>query len=211
MKVKHFKKNEVGKDYVVGDIHGCFQLLEARLKDTGFDEKKDRLFSVGDLVDRGSESYLSLEWLKKPWFHAVRGNHEQMAIDASKGFFDYWNYVSNGGKWFLDLTKEEQQEYARLFSKLPLAIEIETDKGLVGVVHAEVPCKKWVDIHIVPKQSVMWNRMRIQNNDTSIIEGVYKVFVGHTPIKEPLILGNTHYIDTGAFYTNNLTILPIDN
>lgn len=75
-----YEKNLIGKDYVVGDIHGSFSALEKLLFKIGFDKKKDRLFSVGDLVDRGNESYKSLEYLSYPWFYAISGNHEQIII-----------------------------------------------------------------------------------------------------------------------------------
>jgi len=208
-KVKHFKKNEKGKDYVVGDVHGCFCLLRQKLYDMGFESRNDRLFSVGDLVDRGTNSFQVLEWLEYKWFHSVRGNHEQMAIDAAEGWYDPSNYISNGGEWFLNLSPVDRKIYAEAFSKLPLAIEIETDKGLVGIVHAEVPTNNWKEIGLCNPQSIMWNRGRYMNGDTTIIKNVHKVYVGHTPIKEDVIFGNTHYIDTGAFYTGNLTVEEI--
>lgn len=52
MKVKHFTENLQGIDYACGDIHGCFTKLRSVLEAINFDESKDRLFSVGDLVDR---------------------------------------------------------------------------------------------------------------------------------------------------------------
>ena len=61
-----FARNERGRDFAVGDIHGCFSDLARGLKAIGFDEKADRLFSVGDLVDRGPESTHALEWLASP-------------------------------------------------------------------------------------------------------------------------------------------------
>ena len=82
---KHFSANTVGRDFVVGDIHGMFKTLAKELEELGFDPEKDRLFSVGDLIDRGPDNEDIEEWLAKPWFHAVRGNHEQMLID---GFTD---------------------------------------------------------------------------------------------------------------------------
>jgi serine/threonine protein phosphatase 1 len=60
----------------VGDIHGHFQRLQQCLEAVGFDPAVDRLFSVGDLVDRGPHSEAALDWLAQPWFHAVQGNHE---------------------------------------------------------------------------------------------------------------------------------------
>ena len=101
--IKHFTENKLGKDYVVGDIHGCFEKLERELVELGFDETKDRLFSVGDLVDRGPSSEKVLYWLAKHWLHAVRGNHEQMAIDFIDGNSDRYMYSYNGGQWFLHL------------------------------------------------------------------------------------------------------------
>lgn len=78
--VQRFERNTTGRDLIVGDIHGCFTKLQAALDAVGFDRTVDRLFSVGDLVDRGPESDQVLNWLGQPWFHAVMGNHEQMAV-----------------------------------------------------------------------------------------------------------------------------------
>ncbi|WP_156803421.1 metallophosphoesterase [Frateuria aurantia] len=46
----------------MGEIHGCFSRLEAALALVGFDAGRDRLFAVGDLVDRGPESAEVLNW-----------------------------------------------------------------------------------------------------------------------------------------------------
>jgi hypothetical protein len=78
LEVCRLARNARGRDLIVGDIHGHFTKLAAALEAIGFDDSIDRLISVGDLVDRGPESLLALGWLAKPWFHAVRGNHEDM-------------------------------------------------------------------------------------------------------------------------------------
>ena len=83
--VQRFAQNTWGRDFVVGDVHGCFDYLRAVLEHVQFDEVSDRLFCVGDLVDRGPQSEEAIDWIAKPWFHAVRGNHEQMAIDVAAG------------------------------------------------------------------------------------------------------------------------------
>lgn len=213
----HFQLNTAGRDFVVGDIHGCFSKLERKLLEIGFDEQKDRLFSVGDLVDRGPESANALEWLDKPWFHAVRGNHEQMAIDAAQGNYDAGMYAYNGGAWFLAMTQPERLKFADAFSALPVAMDIETSKGLVGVIHAECQVKHWSDMeerlgNQLFVQSCIWSRDRAQSNDTSKVEGVEgveRVIVGHTPMQTDIYLGNVHYIDTGAVFGRDLTIVQI--
>lgn len=39
-----------GKLFVVGDIHGCYDLLMRQLKQINFDFNNDLLVSVGDMV-----------------------------------------------------------------------------------------------------------------------------------------------------------------
>ena len=69
-----FAQNTVGRDFAVGDIHGCFTELQRGLDTIGFDAGTDRLFSVGD-----PESHPALRWLDKPWFHEICGNNDFMA------------------------------------------------------------------------------------------------------------------------------------
>lgn len=213
----HYPLNVAGRDFVVGDIHGCFTKLQVALKSVEFNDGVDRLFSVGDLVDRGTESALSLEWLNKPWFHAVRGNHEQMAIDAANGLYDPECYIANGGAWFLGMTQQERMAYADAFSVLPIALDIETIAGLIGIVHAECPVSDWGDMAArlgdchagLFAQSCVWSRDRATNEDTSIITGVKSIIVGHTPMQQPTQLGNVIYIDTGAVFGCDLTVIQI--
>lgn len=215
--LKHFPLNELGNDYVCGDIHGCFTKLQTKLDEIGFDGAKDRLFSVGDLVDRGYESEESIDWIAKPWFHAVRGNHEQMAIDAYSGMFDVNCYTSNGGEWFLQLPKTHQKLFVDAFLNLPIAADVQTKDGLVGIVHSDCPVRSWQDFEIaltgenaeVFAQMCMWSRERVQCGDTSEVAGVSKVMVGHTPMKQPRWFGNVQYIDTGAVFGHELTIIKI--
>lgn len=219
---RSFPLNIKGRDFVVGDIHGCFTTLTLALKEVGFDESKDRLFSVGDLVDRGPESADALDWIAKPWFHAVRGNHEQMAIGVAAGKHDLGNYMLNGGGWFLSMPESRQQLYAKAFDDLPLCIEVETKVGLVGIVHAEVegynwqaftdavvnaPSKKKLD---ALKEVVMWERSRIRHNECTSVDGIARLYVGHTPVRDYTVLGNVHYIDTGAVFGRKLTLEEID-
>lgn len=221
--IQHYPLNERGRDFVVGDIHGCFQKLRDGLAAISFDPYNDRLFSVGDLVDRGPESKQSIEWLIKPWFHAVRGNHEQMAIGVAHGKHDRDNYIQNGGAWFVSLIHSQQMQYADAFDALPVAIDIQTHNGLIGIVHAECPCANWgalvVELENISYSSnrlknhlletCLWSRTRKTNFDCSDIAGIDQLIVGHTPVDEDQFLGNVHYIDTGAVFGRKLTIIQI--
>lgn len=208
--VVRFDRNAHGRDFIVGDIHGMFDHLEALLERVSFDDGKDRLFSVGDLVDRGPQSADAVKWLEHPWFHAVRGNHEQFVIDSENPEqLDIWiNY--NGGEWWLNIDESEQGQYRAAFKSLPLAMEVDTDSGIVGIVHADVPpFISWEHfISLLESRDrdatlyALWSRNRITGQGSSRPVGgeIDRVYCGHTPTRMTVQLENVFYIDTGAVY-----------
>lgn len=211
--IRRFDKNQQGRDFAVGDIHGCFSALQAELDSIGFNEHTDRLFSVGDLVDRGPESDQVLAWLSKPWFHPVRGNHDDYVVRYQT--CDIENWTRNGGSWFQSIPESEKQQYADALSQLPHAIDVQTDHGLIGIVHADPIVHDWTDIESRcstrrGSNSVMWCRNRLKNNDCSIVSGVRAVIVGHTLLSEPTTLGNVIHIDTGGWHKDGrFTLLTL--
>jgi hypothetical protein len=80
-RVLHLPINRAGRDFVVGDIHGCYSLLDDGLRAVGFDPGCDRLFALGDLIDRGPESDLTARFLRRPGIHSILGNHEAIVLD----------------------------------------------------------------------------------------------------------------------------------
>lgn len=209
-KFAHFDINATGRDFAVGDIHGHFARLQSALDDAGFDPAIDRLFSVGDLVDRGPENLQALDWLAKPWFFAVQGNHEALAIlHAQHKPLDYRMYVASGGGWFLELTPEAQLHCAAHFAQMPIALEVETAAGLIGLVHADCPLPSWDMLRATLKghmpergrlqESCQWSRERLQLRDYSGIPDLRALIVGHTPLPDPEVLGNVFHIDTGGW------------
>jgi serine/threonine protein phosphatase 1 len=169
--VRRFKKNTSGRDFVVGDLHGCFTQLRKELEASQFDPSRDRIFAVGDLVNRGFESPAVLDVVRRYDIQSVRGNHEDSIVrwrlcGADEGFVR-----GNGGGWLLDMTGDEKSVDAIVayMAALPYAIEIETDFGLVGIVHANVPLRSWsrtVDALLAEsidgkiRRKVIWDRSR---------------------------------------------------
>ena len=151
--------NTDGRDFVVGDIHGYFNALSDLLHQAGFDEGRDRLFSVGDLIDRGPESAHAIDWLESGRITlASMGNHEEMMLRALGSpveddadvyaalsvdeAFGLW--YMNGGKWWEDEGREpgSARRWTDALSALPYAYTIATPHGGVGVVHS---CPMWSD------------------------------------------------------------------
>ncbi len=65
-------------DYVIGDVQGCFDALMALVDRIGFDDRRDRLFFTGDLINRGGQSLAVLRWVfaHQHCCASVLGNHD---------------------------------------------------------------------------------------------------------------------------------------
>lgn len=65
-------------DYALGDIQGCFDALQRLLEHINFDDQTDRLWFVGDLVNRGPDSLNTLRFIKNlPLTPRITlGNHD---------------------------------------------------------------------------------------------------------------------------------------
>lgn len=211
--VRRYARNLVGRDFVVGDIHGEFGLLAKALQRVGFDPSKDRLFLLGDLIDRGRASHLCAYVLSLPYVHAVLGNHEHMLLQLyAKGepHPDVLAFMMqrNGFGWWRTADADTRRRTLDAVSTLPLAIEIDTPRGSVGLVHADVSSgMSWQDftraLEAGDERAIddcVWGRKRIDHGDRRGVAGIDRLFVGHNKQKGVTRLGNVYFIDTGAAF-----------
>ncbi len=178
--LKTFGPNELGRDFVIGDLHGSLTCLDNLLKYINFDTIRDRLFSVGDLVDRGEDSMGALRLLYQPWFHTVKSNHEEMMEFAYTGENELLgsSWFHNGGAWGMD----RWVEYARYkrgegimsddalelmdlvlekVKPLPLMITVNHKNGKkFHIIHAELPFayvkEPITDEHLADEETVRY-------------------------------------------------------
>lgn len=146
--------NVNGRDFCIGDMHGCYAMLNRLLEHVRFDVGRDRLFSVGDLVHRGPSSLECLKLTEKDWFIAVMGNHEATQLGAYRGA------IRMDGRQVVHACeyagpddplwpgKKDQARMEQILDKLPLAVEfVLADGRRVGIVHAGLPIEwSWPDV-----------------------------------------------------------------
>ena len=200
---------------VCGDLHGCYTNLMNRLDVVGFDPAQDLLISVGDLIDRGTENVECLDLINQPWFRAVRGNHEQMMLDAVMGAGSILHWMQNGGSWFYNLDADQQilaKSLVRKAAELPLIIEVEKGGKKFVICHADYPHDEYEYGKPVDSQQAIWSRERISlsiDGFSSSISGADLFIFGHTPALQPMRIKNQLYIDTGAVFNGNLTLYEL--
>lgn len=73
--------------YAIGDIQGCYDQFMRLLDKVNFDPTRDRLWSVGDIINRGPKSLETLRVLKAlgSAFTMVLGNHDLHFVAMATG------------------------------------------------------------------------------------------------------------------------------
>lgn len=219
-RVLHFPDNRLGRDFVVGDLHGCLEPLGRLMETVNFHTGRDRLFSVGDLVDRGPFSMACLKLLRMPWFHAVRGNHEQFLINhlqnpqRIRAYDEHW--LKQVAPRFSDRNKLAG-EWLPLLRSLPLVMVVGEGSGRFQVVHGELleegepvtnrMIDEW-DFHDpeTVERRALSGRVLFkthinggQVNRAHHPEKMSPTYCGHTIVEAPLKLAGQIYLDRGAF------------
>jgi len=201
--------------FIVGDLHGCYNRLITQLEELQFNRQNDLLISVGDLIDRGPQSLECLDLIMEKWFACVRGNHEQMAIDALTGKSDGLLWFRNGGDWFNRLDYDQEVLAKALIAKaesLPYVIELTTNGKTIVIAHADYPDNRYEFDKPIDLNETIWSRDRLaafSGGNPSLIGGADAFYFGHTPMQHKATAYNLNYIDTGAVFGNLLTIVQV--
>ncbi len=225
--------------YAIGDVHGQITMLRAMLellKEQPLREQ-DVLIFLGDYIDRGEDSRATVEALlalqqERPNTIFLRGNHEQLIIDArdseppargatpdSFRLSDQTHlWFQNGGEDTLFSYKDEldDEEFLRWWEVIP-----EAHWEFLRATRLEYSTPRYFFVHagLLPKGKLwegqahgmderLWIREPFLSSKDDF-NGKIVVF-GHTPTQRVLIERNKHGIDTGAVFGGPLTAVGVN-
>ncbi|MDA8427663.1 MAG: metallophosphoesterase family protein [Geobacteraceae bacterium] len=130
------------RSFVIGDIHGCAATLRRLVDGALRPLPHDRIYLLGDLIDRGPDSKGVLDFIfelqeRGLSVSCVRGNHEEMCLQASVDHYYLNLWTANGG---LDTLESFQADgpgdiphlYRAFLGSLPLYILLDN----FVIVHA---------------------------------------------------------------------------
>ena len=213
-----------GRLIAIGDLHGCSRELDLLL-DALAPTPDDHLVFVGDYVDRGPDAagvlaaMLALQAGSGPACTFLRGNHEQMMLDArAQGGHTLDNWLYNGGGATL-------LSYGHPPTVQRLGYAGDAHSGPVADWPALVPSEHWAfldatlpfldhldylfvhagaDPGLTLEENVrarpgrfLWERRHL-GADLSLWDR--PVVCGHTPAEAPISLPALVMIDTGAYH-----------
>ena len=179
----------------------------------------DKLFFLGDLIDRGNRSADVVRWVIEKGHTCLRGNHEQMCLEAfnsDEGSLIWKGWLMNGGTNTLESYGKEglPREHLEWMQQLPLYLDL----GDSWLVHAGLNPN--LPLELQGAAEFCWIREEFHRatepffDDKIIITGhtITFVFPGVTPGN--LVLGKGWLdIDTGGYHPKSgwLSALDLDS
>jgi serine/threonine protein phosphatase 1 len=218
--------------YAIGDVHGRFDLLDDIFARIDADLKADpasRVLQVllGDYVDRGPSSRKVIDLLisrsRTHETHCLKGNHEALLLEFlhDPDTLSAWEKVGGietlASYGLAPLLKEHPRSPAELASYFDLALP-KSHRQFLAQLKTSFVCGDFFFAHAgvrpgIPladqrETDLLWIRREFLTHEREF----GKIIVhGHTPVAKAEVRSNRINIDTGAFATDCLTCLKLDN
>lgn len=196
-------------DYVIGDIHGEIEQLKTIIEKISYDPAADKLIFLGDYVDRGADSYQVYKYIRelndgKNIF--LRGNHEEMMIDAvlNENKAELW-YHNGGLKTERSFpNNKELEKAAHFFESLPY---YHANQEYI-FVHGGIQPDKSLEQQT--EHDLVWIRQAFLAAKGEDFKENRTVVAGHTPVAEVRFEDNKILMDTGAGKGGILSALDLN-
>ncbi len=227
MRQKLFSSQRPDVLYAIGDVHGCFDLLQqlnARIvADAAREPGTKWLIMLGDYVDRGPASSRVLDELLHPMggdIHRIclAGNHEDTMLDFIANPRRDHLWLEFGGletlrSYGIETLPPDGQPLRAAVAEAIKRPHIEFLRGLPSLLSVPDVCFVHAGLlHGVPlnqqeDRSLLWIRPSQQQRQAT--PNPFLTVHGHTPVRRVALVDNRLNVDTGAFMTGRLSAAKI--
>ncbi|GBF81984.1 metallophosphoesterase family protein [Aphanothece sacrum] len=203
---------------VIGDVHGHYDTL-LNLLDEIAPNEEDKIYFLGDLIDRGPQSQEVINFVKDNDYSCLLGNHEQMLLNTlGEGEIDShqlqgWLY-GGGYPTLLSYEHHIPIDHINWLKSLPLYLDL----GDIWLVHAGVhptlPLEEQTTEHFCWIRDAFHSINEPYFPDKLIITGHTITFTFPGVLPGKLVSGAGWLdIDTGAYHPHSgwLTALDVTN
>lgn len=171
------------RTFVIGDVHGCAGTLRRLVDEALRPLPIDRIFMLGDLIDRGPDSKGVLDFIfelreRGLSVNSIRGNHEEMYLQACNDhyYLDLWS--ANGGlttmaSFQADGPGDIPRLYHNFLDSLPLYILLDD----FILVHAGLNFDTRDPLE--DTEAMLWTRSPVVDRQRI---GGRRLICGHTPV-----------------------------
>ncbi len=212
---------EPRRTLVIGDIHGCAATLRRLVNDRLRPLPADRIYLLGDLIDRGPDSKGVLDFIFELresglTIGSIRGNHEEMCLQAVDDHYYLGLWCANGGLATLTSFQSDgpgdiPPRYRDFMGSLPHYILLDDFVIVHAGLNFDTPHP------LEDTESMLWTRSDFV--DSRFIGG-RRLICGHTPVTrnrlEASLAGSKIMLDNGCIFTDqpgmgNLAALEVES
>ena len=194
------------RTFAIGDVHGCSKTLRKLVEEMIVPLPEDDIIFVGDYIDRGPDSKGVIDYimeLRQRGFtiKTLRGNHEQLLLDAfeNEENFDHW-LMCGGDKTCKSFGIHDVRQLSDEYLSFMTQTEFYHFTDQYIIVHAGLNFES--DDPFKDTDAMLWTRNTAVDLEQT---GGRKIIHGHTPapfsIISDLRYTNSINIDAGCVYT----------
>lgn len=193
------------RTFVIGDIHGCAATLRRLVEEMLHPLPADHIYLLGDLIDRGPDSKGVLDLIfelreRGLSVSSIRGNHEEMFLQAVDDHQSLGMWTANGGfatlaSFQADGPGDIPLRYRDFLGSLPLFILLDD----FVIVHAGLNFD--TQNPFLDADAMLWTRSH--SVDRQRIGG-RRLICGHTPVSldqlKASLNGSKIMLDNGCVF-----------
>lgn len=208
-----------GRTLVMGDIHGNYHALEQCLERCAFDQEKDTLIQLGDVVDGYSHAVEVVERLMQiPNLIALRGNHDWWCMNWLVHRQMTHTWVRQRGKSTIeayqraDVDKDAHRQFFQ--NQQNFCVDQQNNRLFIHAGYENPKGPEYdlnQDVHFWDRE--LWKTAVASDPEIpDLLKRFDEVFIGHTPTltlntDKPLKAANVRNLDTGAGWSGKLTVM----